>query len=381
MFKKASEPFGSGISIFQMIWLVYMAAPIYSMLQKPVPEMWIGFPLLILFVALNIASYRDVPRRLLYVLLMYGIVVYLCFRYDITFWFMGFYAAPIIGLLPSRKQFYSGMAVMLLLFVFVFGSHTHHFTGSDLVLMIPSSALMIGLPFILRAGVRSRELKAKLHSANEEIARLVQIEERQRISRDLHDTLGHTLSLITLKSELAEKLVLKQPERAVQEVRDIQMTARAALKQVRELVSGMNAVTLTEEIQHAGRILAAANMELTVEGDASQLKASPVIQNILGMCLREAVTNVVKHSKATCCGIVVQEDRSEITVTVRDNGVGLQEAAVAASPSGHGLVGMKERLDLIDGRLELQSEPGKGTQVTLSVPNIVKNQQAGDNKR
>ncbi|WP_282937786.1 sensor histidine kinase [Paenibacillus sp. RC67] len=376
MFKKEGQPFNRGMGVFQMIWLVYLASPIYNILQLPVREMWIGLALLFVFVVATLCCYFTESKRLLFILLMMAIIVFFCLRYDLGFWFMGFYAAPVIGLLRSRVQFFAGLGIMAALFIFLLGFHLERFSGSELVIILPSSALMFGLPFILRAGVKSRELRARLNSANEEIARLVKNEERQRISRDLHDTLGHTLSLITLKSELAEKLIVKNPERAIKEVKDIQMTARAALKQVRELVSGINAVSVKDEIRHTEQLLAAAMIELEAVGDFGGVQASPIIQNILGMCLREAINNVVKHSKATRCKVELMEDASQISIAVSDNGVGAQCPSPGTVSSGRGLLGMKERLDLIDGKLEFHSSGESGTRVTMTVNKIVKNQQA-----
>ncbi|MCS7463768.1 sensor histidine kinase [Paenibacillus doosanensis] len=373
------RPFGKGMGVFQLIWLVYLTSPIYSILQKPTHDKWIGLALLLLFIVANCLCYWDEKRRMVYVLTMLAIIVFFCFHYHINFWFMSFYVAPVIGLMASVRQFYAGVVILLALFALVFGTHIHQFSGDDLVVLLPSSALMLVFPFIIRAGVRSKELRNQLNSANEEIARLIKNEERQRISRDLHDTLGHTLSLITLKSELAEKLIPRNPEKAAQEVRDIQMTSRAALKQVRELVSGMNAVSIHDEIRHARQILAAAQIGVETEGDFAGLDASPLIQNILGMCLREAVTNVVKHSKASLCRIALHEDDSGITVTVSDNGEGLRHASCPTPSSGRGLLGMKERLDLIDGKLTFQSEEGQETTVTFTVPKIVKHQKSGEN--
>ena len=197
------------------------------------------------------------------------------------------------------------MAISLTAMVALFsavGWHYKLYIDRDAIIqLVPAVLVMLALPFAIRAGHKSRELRQKLYVANEEIARLSKNEERERISRDLHDTLGHTLSLITLKSELAEKLITRNPDRAIQEVKDIQATSRSALKQVRELVSGMNAVTIHDEMVHAKQILTAAGIALETKNELDGRLLSPLIDNILGMCLRESVTNVVKHSHARTC--------------------------------------------------------------------------------
>ncbi|UUZ82832.1 sensor histidine kinase [Paenibacillus sp. P26] len=305
-----------------LIWLFYLAFPIYSLIRRPVHEMWIGFPLLAVFILIYLRYYTDRSLRVVYVFLLLGIIGFFCLRYSIYFLFMGFYVTPLMGFLRSARSFWTAFTSLLVFFAVVFGLEWSRMDGNDWTSLLPAAVIMLVFPFMIRAGMRSRELKAELHMANEEIARLVQNEERERISRDLHDTLGHTLSLITLKSELAEKLIPKHPERAVQEVKDIQTTARTALKQVRELVSGMNAVSLSDEIRHAGQILAAAGIELEAQGPFGEVEASPLIQNILGLCLREAVTNVVRHSRAPRCIVTLTAEPDRLSLSVRDNGRG-----------------------------------------------------------
>ena len=161
--------------------------------------------------------------------------------------------------------------------------------------------VMLALPFAIRAGHKSRELRQKLYVANEEIARLSKNEERERISRDLHDTLGHTLSLITLKSELAEKLITRNPDRAIQEVKDIQATSRPALKQVRELVSGMNAVTIRDEMVHAKQILTAAGIGLETNNELDG-RLLPRLLIIFWACASE---NPLRMSSSTAMRVHV----------------------------------------------------------------------------
>jgi two-component system sensor histidine kinase DesK len=359
---------------FSLIWLIYLVIPINALLKKPAHEMWVGFCVLAVFVVVYIVSYMDQARRLLYLLILLAIIAFFCFRYDQGFMFMGFYTAAICGMMPTKKQFWAAMIAMLALFVLVLFFSGLDLNEANLINSLPSIFVMIMMPIIMRGVFRSRELRSKLLTANEEISRLIKNEERQRISRDLHDTLGHTLSLITLKSELAEKLIGKNSERAIQEVKDIQTTARAALKQVRELVSGMNAVTIREELGHAERILSAANIELKVQGDTAIMEDSPLIQNILGMCLRESVTNVVKHSKAKHCIVECASEPGRITMTISDDGIGADHFIAGDASACAGLKGIRDRLELVEGKLHFQSAPGAGTQVIMMVPKIKKNQ-------
>ena len=216
--------------------------------------------------------------------------------------------------------------------------------------MIPFFLIMLFSPFGIRSLNRRQELERELAQANEQIRNLIKGEERMRIARDLHDTLGHTLSLITLKSQLVEKLAAKDPVKAQLEAREIQNTSRAALRQVRELVSDMRTATLPEELLEAQIILESADIELVSTGNPKLEGISDLAHNILSLCLREAVTNVVKHSQASKCRIDIESLDNEWRLLVADNGIGLKGKDDGASGS-NGLKGMAERLSLIGAPL------------------------------
>lgn len=241
----------------------------------------------------------------------------------------------------------------------------------NLFYLIPFIIIMLVTPFGIRSMNGKMELEMKLDQANEQIRELVKREERMRIARDLHDTLGHTLSLLTLKSQLISKLALKDPERASIEAKEMERTSRSALAQVRELVSDMRTITVAEEIIEAQSILKTAGISLHVRGD-TELEAIPhLTQNILSMCLKEAITNVVKHSSAKNCFVTLQELEGEVSLTIEDDGKGMSSKETL----GNGLMGIAERLELIDGMLKLTSQ--KGTKLVMSVPIIVKEREAG----
>jgi two-component system, NarL family, sensor histidine kinase DesK len=360
--------------LFSFIWLVYLVFPVISILQQPFQEKVVGLTLIIVFAVIYLYGFRYRRGRLLTILGQIVIIGFFAYRYDVNFLFLAFYPSPVIGTLTQVKQIVIAAAALISMFTFI-GWHHHLFTDTNEMLqLLPAMFVMMFLPIAMWIRRRSSDLRNKLELANEEIARLSKNEERQRISRDLHDTLGQTLSLITLKSELAEKLIAKQPVRAAQEVRDIQTTSRAALKQVRELVSEMNTVTVGDEITHAKQILAAAEMNLQLKGSFgnSVPAATPLIDNILGMCLREAVTNVVKHSRARVCTIAWKETKVQFLLSVADDGVGADCSDTAADMAKNGIKGMRERLKLVEGDLRLESEPGRGTIVTFTVPRVNK---------
>jgi two-component system sensor histidine kinase DesK len=376
--KLAARPQQGPPFYIAFIWLAYMIFPITTLAERPLMEMLGGFLLVIFFAVLYVYGFFYSKGRFLSILVQMVIVGFFVFRYDVNFIYLAFYPSPLIGMMKDKLKISISIAGLLILFSFMSWSYNLFGHIDQLLQLLPIMLVMLAMPLAMRAGSRSRELRAKLNLANEEIAHLSKNEERQRISRDLHDTLGHTLSLITLKSELAEKLIMKNPERAVQEVKDIQATSRAALKQVRELVSGMNAVTIKDEITHAKQILAAAGMILEVKGDMGKGVSAPLMDNILGMCLREAVTNVVKHSGTKVCMVEWAEEAGTYKLMVIDKGDGADMEICSKDASKNGLKGMRERLKLIDGDLQFESSKGEGTSVTFTVPRVAKSLEAGE---
>jgi len=225
------------------------------------------------------------------------------------------------------------------------------------------------LPFTLYSKNKREKLQGQLETANERIAELIIHEERQRIARDLHDTLGQKLSMIGLKSDLASRLVTKNPEAAIQEIREIRHTASIALKEVRELVSDMRAVKLDEELARVEQILKAAEIDFEIKRNGEDLQLPVLVESVLSMSLKEAVTNIVKHSSAKKCVIIIEKDNNEIILTVYDNGIGFNEKLNVA---GNGLKGMRERLEFINGSIQLESK--QGTKLVISVPLAITHQ-------
>lgn len=197
---------------------------------------------------------------------------------------------------------------------------------------------------------------AGLRRAHAEIERLAAVAERERIARDLHDVLGHTLSLIILKSELASKLADQDPRRAAKEIRDVEQVARTALAEVRETVRGYRA-TLDHEIADARALLDAAGIESEFTVDMST--SDPARDAVLAFVLREGVTNVVRHSDAARCGVRITELAETYRLTIVDDG---HDARLR---EGNGMRGMRERVVAAGGSLAYRSRPGTCLTVTL----------------
>ena len=198
---------------------------------------------------------------------------------------------------------------------------------------------------------------ARLHLAHEEVERLAVIAERERIARDLHDLLGHTLSMITLKSELARKLTKADPMRAASEMAEVETISRDTLNQVREAVRGYRANGMAGEIESAKRALQWASVEVEVHADVVDLP--PRHETALALALREGVTNIVRHSAASRARAELKCDRRRVTFTLTDDGCG-------GGAEGSGLAGIRERVERLDGTFERTYNDG--TTLTVCLP-------------
>lgn len=221
------------------------------------------------------------------------------------------------------------------------------------VMVIAASVGITNFYFIERHK-KDRALKA----SQEEIQRLGALAERERIARDLHDLLGHTLSVIALKSELAGRLLSQDSDAARREIRDVEQVSRDALEQVRQAVTGYRSTGLNAELKSARSALQAANVEVDVSGDGGELPIN--IEVLLGMLLREAVTNIIRHARASHCRIELARQAGSIAMRIEDDGRG------GRILEGNGLRGMRQRLQGVGGRLAIDS--ATGTRLDLQIP-------------
>jgi two-component system sensor histidine kinase DesK len=221
---------------------------------------------------------------------------------------------------------------------------------------------IIGMTVYAMAALRRTNLK--LYEARRELAAMAVAEERDRIARDLHDVLGHSLSLIAIKSELAGRLLPDDPERARVEIADVERVARDSLTAVRETVSGYRRPTLDGELAEARVALDAAGIEPTIRHEVGPLGASE--DAVLAWAVREAVTNMVRHSAAQHGTITTARRGTTAELEVTDDG----QPPLASDKPGSGLRGLRERLERVGGRLEAGPQAGGGYRLLATIPVI-----------
>jgi two-component system sensor histidine kinase DesK len=224
-----------------------------------------------------------------------------------------------------------------------------------------ASAIGIGLLLMLMRDLRLRN--DELTQARAELARAAVSAERERFARDLHDLLGHTLSVVAIKAELAGRLIPDRPDQAAREVADVERVARTALGEVRDAVSGYRRPTLDGELAGARMALSAAGIDADVERPPVTLH--PGVEAVLAWAVREGATNVIRHSGARRCSVTVRAGLADAAVEVRDDGTGCQGDDGTA---GHGLVGLAERAETLRGRVEAGALPEGGFRLNVSVP-------------
>jgi two-component system sensor histidine kinase DesK len=221
---------------------------------------------------------------------------------------------------------------------------------------VPLIVLVGGLSVVFtEIGRRQAALR---RAAEEEARRLAVVAERERIGRDLHDVLGHTLTVITLKAELASKLMPLDPERSRDEIRDVERISREALAEVRRAVAGFRGALMAEEVRLARRALEAAGVEC--EFHIAPVALGGPEEHALALAVREAVTNVIRHARAHRCVVRLDGDDVRTRLEIEDDGVG------GRAPDGSGLSGMRERMSGLGGGLT--REGSAGTRLTITLP-------------
>ncbi len=223
-------------------------------------------------------------------------------------------------------------------------------------------------PIFIGAGnmffAERNRMNRKLRRANEEVENLAKVAERERIARDLHDVLGHTLSVITLKSELAGKLIDRDPERAGKEIREVEQISRQALGDVRDAIRGYRSQGLVAELAQAKSTLETAG--LTVQCDAATTVKLPAVQeSVLSLAVREAVTNVVRHARARTCRMRLEQENGSCRLEIQDDGLG------SSNGEGNGLRGMRERVEMLGGTLLRETRAGTKLTITLPTKEVV----------
>ena len=355
------------------MWLAYTGFLLIEPLLEPTRNLWLGTVACLLvffgiFWRFFYTARPSQPKRLWMVgaTFLLGILVFPWNRGASTFFV---YAAAFLPFIveSSRKvlAFFLFECVVILAEGAFFTVDKHN---GPFYIGWPNTFIAIFLVVIIGGGniyfAEQKRADCKLRAALEENVALAAVAERERIARDLHDVLGHTLSVIVLKAELAGRLVSLDPDRAVAEMADVEQTSRSALAEIREAIGGYRSRGLEAEIDAARRTLDAAGVTLLAESKPDRESLSPQEETALALALREAVTNIVRHARATNCRLHFVSDAGHRRLVVEDDG----QQTVARE--GNGLRGMRERIESLGGHFNLECGimQNHGTRLTIELP-------------
>jgi two-component system sensor histidine kinase DesK len=356
-----------------LVWLAFILVPLVTAItNKGAGHGWVvaGAALFtVTYVGLVLILFRDESRQL--AMALTGVLLLVAIGLTITdrpgWGFLFTYcAACLASVAPAGQAFNAivGCSVLALICTAIGGGSNGTAIGYG------ASAVGIGLLMVLMRDLRTRN--QELTEARAELARTAVVRERERFARDLHDLLGHTLSVIALKAELAGRLLPERPEEAAGEMAEVEHVARQALGEVRQAVSGYRQPTLEGELAGARMALSAAGIEADVQ--RPPVHFDPAVDAVLAWAVREGATNVIRHSGARHCCVRVSARLGDAEVEVLDDGRpgspggAVLGAAGSNGGGGHGLAGLRERADAVRGRIEAGARPEGGFRLAVSVP-------------
>lgn len=345
--------------VMSVVWLVFLAFPTTAIITGDRPPLWraVGVGLIVVFAAVythgfvrlgNSEYWKEVVRwgwKYVVALTLLALGVAAIGGYA-SLGTVPFVVATAMFLLPFRASV-TVLAVAVVA-TSIAAATIGDFGAWSLVIIVVIVGSIAGVVRVLdTAGARHRALTENL----------VITTERERVARDVHDVLGHSLTVVSVKAELAERLVDADPERAKDELVQIQQLTRQALAEIRATVGGLRVARLTEQIDASRRALEDAGIECRLPADPSVVE--PRHRVVLAWALREAVTNVVRHSSAHTCSVELGSD----WLTVADDGRGLR-----GRREGNGLRGMRERVHAAGGTVSVQPGPdGAGTELRVQL--------------
>jgi two-component system sensor histidine kinase DesK len=376
----------SGISVrlwrlYAYFWFVCLVFPAVSLIQTSPsgPQLFITIVGIIIFVSTyfwvmwphpvsdRARTRLNLPSALALAMGLIALVLFLSIMNGSTFLWLFIGVSAVAGMILSFRNASIAVMGLTLLTVAANVGLDKSITSANWLQIIPLALLVRGLGLDMIGFVRLSDALRELQKARENLAYQAITEERLRMARDLHDLLGRSLSLITLKSDLAGRLLEKDPRAASQQVYEVERVARQALRDVREAVAGYRQRTLRDELDGARQILEAAGIGCTIEYKLQSLP--PDIDMVLAWIVREAVTNVIRHSRARNCLIRIACDDACIRAEIVNDGFPRMESSNA--DRGTGLSGLSERLAKVGGTLQAEALPpsiGSGFRLQVGIP-------------
>lgn len=350
-------PQEANLGALPYVWLVYLSMFIVPLFfgDRPLWHVLVSVPVILVFLTLYFSGFRTHGPKILW-----HIAGILLLGISTTFYnaassvFFVYAAAFAVNLWKPRQ----GIALVFSIsaiaagFSYLFQLPPYFYLPATLI------TILIGLVNIYEGELKKKNKLLKI--SQEELKTAAAATERERIARDLHDLIGHTFSLITMKSQLANKLIDIDLEKAKQELKDLEQISRTALTEVREAVTGFKQRDMATEISKA-KILADA-ADITLSCTINYQPGTSDTNSVLAFVVREAMTNLVKHSDGTKCSIHTEQQGDQAILTIQDNGHPTPQSV----KQGNGITGMKERITALRGHMDINLD--QGFKLTVKVP-------------
>lgn len=344
---------------FMLAYLLFVFLPLMFWPQRPLSSIIASVVAAAIFIPLYLAFHRADRRYRIGLMLMAAVLGYALIPFNPGGNTFIIYAMAMAAACLSTRQAIATSVVLVVVMAAEF-----FWVMPTAILALGSVAVVAVIGTMVVSGIifsRARDLRnAELRLTQDEVRRLATVAERERIGRDLHDLLGHTLSVVALKSELAGKLLDRDPVAARAQIREVEDVARNALAQVREAVAGIRAAGLEAEVAAARMALLSAQVRL--DRHLAPVKLEEKTELAFAMALREAVTNIIRHAHAARVEVELTAQADGVRLVIADDGCGGVEG------HGNGLTGMRERLLALGGTLDVDSPVGGGTRLVLWAP-------------
>lgn len=342
--------------LLNILWSFWVLASLFF--TPVVASFWwslaIGYPLfLLLFTLIHV---RPVHEMRVYVGMM-AMLAFVSMYWNPSAWSYVVFACVYAGFAGSPSVAVGALRILMIQAVLVVWAW---WLDWPWFVMLMAVCVCSSSGFGAMLGRLSQMKNTQLRLSHDEVRRLAATAERERIGRDLHDLLGHTLSLITLKLELSRKLFDRDPEKARRELEEAEKVARHALAEVRSAVTGFRAADLAGELASARLLLESSQVQLDYQLPSLSLPID--VERGLSLVLREAVTNIARHAHATRASIQIEQQGMAVQLCISDNGRG------GIAGDGNGLCGIRERVCGMGGTLGVESSRGHGTRLCVTIP-------------
>lgn len=337
------------------VWLIYLPlffVPVIIFHQEPMDLVWTLLAT-IAFLGLYFHAYWVKSQDVIYHIVTILLIATLTAFVTATACTLFIYAGAFCSRLKPLKY---AVAVLIGLLLWI--------TAISWIFDFESYFYMPALIFTLIVGVLNiyqyalHQNKQALILSRKETQRLAQVAERERIARDLHDLIGHTFSVITLKADLAGRLLDKGQDKDLEkariEIKQLEDISRDALSQVREVVSGYRTSDLLSELANAKNVFGSVDIEFQYHFeniDEQHIELDPVSNKELAIVLRELVTNIIKHAKATQVTVIIKHEDGKIVLAIQDNGQGFENS----QHKGFGIKGIEERIQKLKGFVNIKT--------------------------